>query len=75
MHGAIEMKNSESPAMPTIKHDVKCGLPLHTTESKGLTKREVFAMHAMQGMLASSPLFYPSRAVEYADELLKELGK
>lgn len=45
---------------------------------KGLTKRELFAAMALQGLLNSKSdtlmfLEYPKRAVEYADALLKEL--
>lgn len=66
------MKNADLPAMPIIDDEIST----HEKEIHfGLTKREMFAMHAMQGMLSNSPLFYPSRAVEYADELLKELEK
>lgn len=52
----------------------------------GLTKREMFAIHAMQGLLASSsdnngqwthtgPNDMAREAVEFADALLKELEK
>ena len=52
----------------------------------GLTKREVFAMHAMQGLLSSAsdsngiwtnegPEFIASEAVSFADALLAELDK
>ena len=53
------MKNADSPAMPTLKiEEYKCseGLPVgcfqtkqRTVNHNGLTKREMFAMHAMQG--------------------------
>lgn len=48
------MKNANSPAAPTFMHDVKMGLALHKTADTGLTKREMFAMHAMQGILSNS---------------------
>lgn len=43
----------------------------------GLTKREIFAMHAMQGLCANSSIsglhFTPQEAVDYADALLARL--
>lgn len=51
---------------------------------KGLTKREIFAMAAMQGLLASettimgperTPLTLAASAVEVADQVLDELEK
>ena len=43
------MENANKPAMP-----VKTVSTYGTTTSKGLTKREMFAMHAMQGLLSNS---------------------
>ncbi|URQ87690.1 hypothetical protein J8Z28_07570 [Pseudoalteromonas sp. SCSIO 43088] len=43
------MSNGETPAMP-----VKVVTGAGTKTSKGLTKREMFAMHAMQGILSNS---------------------
>ena len=58
------MKNADSPAMPTLKiEEYKCseGLPAgcfqtkqRTVNHNGLTKREMFAMNAMQGILSNS---------------------
>ena len=80
------MKNGNSPAMPT--HDVfqDCGFDgnsgphLTQTTSYGLTKREMMAMHIMQGMI-SCENFNPPReeaaqlAVGMADALLAELER
>ena len=40
------MKNADKSAYPAPQH-------LHTFETVGLTKREIFAMTAMQGILAN----------------------
>jgi hypothetical protein len=63
------MKNSEEGAFPKPDND-------NYLDQNGLTKREYFAVIAMQGILASGKfgkLFTTSLAVQYADELLKEL--
>ena len=59
------MKNADSPAMPTLKiEEYKCseGLPAgcfqtkqRTVNHNGLTKREMFAMHAMPGVAFIAP--------------------
>jgi hypothetical protein len=41
----------------------------------GLTKREMFAAMAMQGLLSGGVYSVTERAVYYADELLAELAK
>ena len=47
----------------------------------GVTKREYFALHTLQGLLASGEVKYVQRtdlyalAVEHADNLLEELSK
>jgi hypothetical protein len=59
------MINSEQPINPII-------LP-SGVQSKGLTKREYFAIMALQGILASGPInVYDAaqKAFEVADELL-----
>ncbi len=72
------MKNANMPAMPNTNTEVY-PIPCPTDYGKGLTKREMFAMAAMQGILARAGS--PDRsvnarlAVEYADALLKELEK
>ena len=64
------MKNSERPINPIL--DFK-------SVFRGLTKREYFAGLAMQGMLANKDVINmvsiktAERAIEYADELLKQL--
>lgn len=45
-----------------------------TVVNGGLTKREIFAMAAMQGILANPVGGYPVKdAIRYADELLEQL--
>lgn len=67
------MKNAHLPAMP-----IELTVSGHTAFTS-LTKREMFAMAAMQGILArtgSTDRNVNARlAVEYADALLKELDK
>ncbi len=69
------MKNADMPAMP---------LPLGTETEKwcqGLTKREMMAMHALQGLLAApdlntvEPDDVAGTAIAYADALLVELDR
>ncbi|WP_447077633.1 hypothetical protein [Shewanella algae] len=74
------MKNSDMPAMPVIDWDIKDGKAVQFTSSEGLTKREVFAMHALQGILScesvdETPKVIVGVAVLYADELIKELER
>ncbi|AUR96845.1 hypothetical protein NVP1233A_32 [Vibrio phage 1.233.A._10N.261.51.E6] len=52
------MKNKDMPAMPMFN---ECGAALHHSNAglregvtSGLTKREMMAMHAMQGILSNS---------------------
>jgi len=50
----------------------------HSEEDSGVTKRELFAGMALQGLLASSPHLPTERvkrAVEFADRLIEELEK
>lgn len=54
--------------------------PLSTNFYCGLTKREYFAIRALEGLLANSSLnvtksYEVSLAVEYADLLIAELNK
>ena len=69
------MKNADIPAMP---------LPLGTETEKwcqGLTKREMMAMHALQGLLAApdlntvEPDAVAGTAIAYVDALLAELDR
>lgn len=76
------MKNGNTPAMP-VTHDSNDVRESH----QGLTKREMFAMHAMQALLSDSDYaeLYDTRdewissitknSCELADALLKELEK
>ena len=80
------MKNSDMPAMPVFDSS---GCPSlygdDGVEAKGLTKREMMAMHAMTGLLSGGKQYdnrYSSRAsqlvedsVLYADALLAELER
>lgn len=68
------MENSQRPAHPTNGR-------MHG-EMTGLTKRELIAAMAMQGMLAGTEdentfpgnqSWYAKHAIEFADELLKQL--
>ena len=81
------MKNADMPAMPT--HDVfeHCGFDgdsgphMTQTTNYGLTKREMMAMHALQGLLAApdlntvEPEAVAGTAIAYADALLSELDR
>lgn len=82
------MNNADMPASPTIYMPTKERGGMYknddtaVTKHGGLTKREAFAMAAMQGILSSGLGAYDERvgikcrvAVEYADVLLKELDK
>lgn len=80
------MKNADMPAMPQSATDGGYGCNYDEDFGgyvpTGLTKREMFAMHAMQGELAGSanhsrpePEDVASFAVKCADALLKELEK
>ena len=71
------MKNADMPAMPVVVTE-------HTVAEPqcGLTKREMMAMHAMQGILASGnaddfvvgdEVGFAGFAVSCADALLAEL--
>jgi hypothetical protein len=71
------MKNSDMPAMPqsdAVINNVNI-LPEHCI---GITKREMFAMAAMQGLCAHSGDYHKFEhladdAVNYADAVLKML--
>lgn len=79
------MKNADMPAMPINNDELASALELGANGSKGLTKREMFAMHAMQGFLAansgwknSAPMTnseIAQEAVDLADDLLEALSK
>jgi len=77
------MKNGNLPAMPVSTSESICQMTgTLKPEFAGLTKREMFAMAAMQGILSSLPsnavFSYQTTArcsVEQADALLAELEK
>lgn len=77
------MKNSDMPAMPVNTFIQSGDTSQSTSEFSGLSKREIMAMHAMQGLLSSESAksWYEKHedcaeaAVNYADALLKELEK
>lgn len=74
------MKNADMPAMPV---ELSGFGPYPSEVYAGLTKREMFAMHAMQGLLAansgwrnSNPMTHDiivNEAAYIADALLEEL--
>jgi len=73
------MNNSEQPASPIFNSDGECN-----QFDRGLTKRERFAMAAMQGLISSGDMelaedgvesFIAECSVKYADALLAELAK
>jgi hypothetical protein len=79
------MKNADIPAMPceiearvaqdNLGVDLNSAYEWHKSQS-GLTKREMFAMAAMQGLLADSnvqTISAVNMAVECADLLLRKL--
>ena len=81
------MKNADMPAMPVNNFLKEGDLAVSTNEFQGLTKREMFAMHAMQGLLSDgsyADLYNTAdewrkniteASVEFADVLLEELEK
>lgn len=72
------MKNSDLPATPQDSGIWCDGIGLCPTEATGLTKREIFAMHAMHGLLSSGKfcsIDIAKHSLVYADKLLKELEK
>jgi hypothetical protein len=64
--------NKNTPAFPVKIHESE---RLNEYKLLGLTKREMFAMAAMQGAVAqySDPKEIAMHAVQCADELLKQL--
>jgi hypothetical protein len=75
------MDNGDTPAYPISEEmtdRIDSGITIYT----GLTKREYFAGLAMQGWIACQSIDFRGdkedairRAIEYADELLKQLDK
>lgn len=83
------LKNADMPAMPMppsadggqwTAQDLGGGYAEQCRPAFGLTKREMLAMAAMQGMLSHSgcsahPETIADRVIGYADALLAELEK
>ena len=83
------MKNADKPIYPTTSQKInkteffEYNLPNKEKQYSGLTKREYFAGLALQGLMSSftenaANGFYGTKevvstAIEYADELLKQL--
>jgi hypothetical protein len=80
------MKNAYKPAYPFVDNQDPEAIEVF----KGLTKRELFAMHAMQGIISGYPdsekvngIWIPelayvsitSQAVQIANSLLNQLDK
>jgi transcription termination factor NusB len=76
----MTIKNGDLPAMPVEEghlYQSRCDNGSWALGALGLTKREMFAMAAMQGLCASGPCAPYSvivrDAVQLADALLAEL--
>lgn len=82
----MNIKNGDMPAMPIFGSNGNPSKMNGDEQTLGLTKREQFAMAAMQGMLANKyvqdfnggespnqPYTLTLKAVRYADALLKAL--
>ena len=76
----MTIKNGDMPAMPVDRCDadaIDAGIHVFS----GLTKREMMAMTAMQGLLAApdlntvEPSSVASTAIIYADAILAELER
>lgn len=74
----VSMKNADMPAMPVLYAPGQHGGMEHCG-TRGMTKREAFAMAAMQGFLANSNssfidvVLYAKCSVEQANALLAAL--
>ena len=76
------MKNSDKPSYPQSNNEiVSAFLEVEEEAPNGLTKREAFAMAAMQGLLSSemghvtSSAEISDRSIHLADTLLAALDK
>lgn len=70
----MKYTNGDMPVMPVFP-DTETG---HAAAFRGLTKRELFAMAAMQGFCSDSSMDLegiPKAAVDMADAILAELDK
>lgn len=75
-----EMKNADQPANPTQYMDLNQNGGELYCDLTGLTKREMFAIHAMSALIGKTDSLYSAEgaaedATHYADELLKELDR
>ena len=77
----MKINNGDLPAMPVEEghlYQSRCGNGSWALGALGLTKREMFAMAAMQGILASGKAtarHTATHALEHADSLLAELER
>lgn len=78
----MTIKNGDLPAMPVVIKEpiARVGITSHygDVQYAGLTKREMFAMAAMQGILNNGVYTFADcavDAVQYADALLAELER
>ncbi len=85
------MNNADMPAMPQEADLLADRIGLCPTVGMGITKREMFAMHAMQGFASTDiettklylnstgeddiGVMFAKMSVEFADALLAELDK
>ena len=74
------LNNSDMPSSPVFRSDGFMARGNDGEKYRGLTKREAFAMAAMQGFAAaneqySTTEFMAGDAVKWADALLLELSK
>lgn len=74
------MKNADKPAAPFQEvTSMVGGVPTGYKNHNGLTKREMFAMHAMQGILAGNSLLdltdiAKAACVSDANEIIKSMA-
>ena len=75
----MTIKNGDMPAMPTFDYDVRSNDVVQFTDSAGLTKREMMAMHMMAHLMTDQSFkSYEDQskcAVAAADILLAELER
>lgn len=72
----MKTNNGDLPAMP-LEREAELASSFNAADTYGLTKREQFAMAAMQGLLAKYGVYSDAAtdAVRCADALLAELDK
>jgi len=82
------MKDTSGPAFSGVEYSFKANLPVVSGTAKGMSKREYFAGHALQGLLSNATVNMvigpnpgndnarmAAIAVSLADALLAELAK